>query len=420
LSVSYGVLSTYPPTQCGLATFSAALVAHLASPEDRVGVVAVVDAAQPRPRPEVTHQWVRGDAGGAARAAAALDSFDVVVLQHEYGIYGGPDGADVLAVARALRVPLIVVLHTVLVTPSDHQRAILEELGRLSATLVTMSRTARDRLVEHYAIDPRAVRIIPHGAPADLPAPVDPVDSSASASPPSRSSGAAAPVVLTWGLLGEGKGIEWAIDAMAQLGDLRPAPVYRVVGQTHPKVLEQHGERYRESLRARARELGVESSVQFDARYLDRSELQREVREAAVVLLPYDSREQVTSGVLIEAVAAGRPVVSTGFPHARELLASGAGIVVRRQDPAAIAAAVRRVLTEPTLAAGMAAEARRLAPALLWSAVADQYRAIAADALMAADTMLVDEAGLVDAALLADGAGPAAAALMADAELATA
>jgi len=415
LSVSYGVLSTYPPTQCGLATFSAALVAHLASPEDRVGVVAVVDATQARPRPEVTHQWVRGDVAGAARAAAALDSFDVVVLQHEYGIYGGADGADVLAVARALRVPLIVVLHTVLVTPSDHQRAILEELGRLSATLVTMSRTARDRLVEHYAVDPRAVRVIPHGAPAEVRAPVEAVDGLPAASRPSRP---AAPVVLTWGLLGEGKGIEWAIDAMAQLSDLRPAPVYRVVGQTHPKVLEQHGESYRESLRARARDLGVESAVQFDARYLDRSELQREVREAAVVLLPYDSREQVTSGVLIEAVAAGRPVVSTGFPHARELLASGAGLVVRRQDPGAIAAALRRVLTEPALAAGMAAEARRLAPALLWSAVADQYRAIATDALMAADTLLADEAGLADAAVLA--AGPAAAALMADAELATA
>ncbi len=415
MSVSYGVLSTYPPTQCGLATFSAALVAHLASPEDRVGVVAVVDATQARPRPEVTHQWVRGDVAGAARAAAALDSFDVVVLQHEYGIYGGADGADVLAVARALRVPLIVVLHTVLVTPSDHQRAILEELGRLSATLVTMSRTARDRLVEHYAVDPRAVRVIPHGAPAEVRAPVEAVDGLPAASRPSRP---AAPVVLTWGLLGEGKGIEWAIDAMAQLSDLRPAPVYRVVGQTHPKVLEQHGESYRESLRARARDLGVESAVQFDARYLDRSELQREVREAAVVLLPYDSREQVTSGVLIEAVAAGRPVVSTGFPHARELLASGAGLVVRRQDPGAIAAALRRVLTEPALAAGMAAEARRLAPALLWSAVADQYRAIATDALMAADTLLADEAGLADAAVLA--AGPAAAALMADAELATA
>jgi len=432
LSVSYGVLSTYPPTQCGLATFSAALVAHLASPEDRVGVVAVVDAMQARPRPEVTHQWVRGDVAGAARAAAALDSFDVVVLQHEYGIYGGTDGADVLAVARALRVPLIVVLHTVLVTPSDHQRAILEELGRLSATLVTMSRTARDRLVEHYAVDPRAVRVIPHGAPAEVRAPVEAVDGLdelTAASRPSRPARPAAPVVLTWGLLGEGKGIEWAIDAMAQLSDLRPAPVYRVVGQTHPKVLEQHGESYRESLRARARDLGVASAVQFDARYLDRSELQREVREAAVVLLPYDSREQVTSGVLIEAAAAGRPVVSTGFPHARELLASGAGLVVRRQDPQAIAAALRRVLTEPALAAGMAAEARRLAPALLWSAVADQYRAIATDALMAADTLLADAAGLAGAALLAAEAGPggpppqggpAAATLMAAAELATA
>ncbi len=380
MSVSFGVLSTYPPTQCGLATFSHALVSHLA-PADEVGVVSVVDTPEARPRPEVTHQWVRTDPGGAARAAAALDRFDVVVVQHEYGIFGGRDGADVLAVARAVRVPLVVVLHTVLVTPSAHQRAILEELGRLAATLVTMSHTARQRLVDHYAVDPSQIRVIPHGADASAPA---------RSVEPSRFDGGrldggrppAPPVVLTWGLLGEGKGIEWAIDAMAQLGDLRPAPVYRVLGQTHPKVLEQHGEAYRESLVARARALGVAGSVQFDARYLDRAELQRRIRAADVVLLPYDSREQVTSGVLIEAVAAGRPVVSTGFPHARELLATGAGLVVPRQDPAAIAHALRRVLTEPGLAAGMAAEASRLAPALLWSAVADQYRGVAADALV--------------------------------------
>ncbi len=122
-------------------------------------------------------------------------------------------------------------------------------------------------------------------------------------------------------------------------------------------------------------------AVRFDSRYLARPELNRLIRRADVVLLPYDSREQVTSGVLIEAIAAGRPVVSTGFPHAQELLASGAGLVVDRQDPLAIAGALRRVLTEPGLAAGMAAEADRIAPVLLWPAVADQYREIAADAV---------------------------------------
>jgi glycosyltransferase involved in cell wall biosynthesis len=194
-------------------------------------------------------------------------------------------------------------------------------------------------------------------------------------------------VILTWGLLGEGKGIEWAIEAMPLLGDLNPAPHYRVVGQTHPRVLEQHGEQYRRALTARADRLGVSDSVRFDARYLDRTDLNAVIRQADVVLLPYDSLEQVTSGVLIEAVTAGKPVISTAFPHATELLGSGAGIVVERRDPAGIADALRRVLTEPGLAATMAAEASRIAPDLLWPAVAEQYREVAADAL-SPDTVL--------------------------------
>jgi glycosyltransferase involved in cell wall biosynthesis len=354
-----------------LATFSSSLVDSLGSPTDTVSVVSVVDAPEARPLPEVAHEWVRGKIGGSAAAAAALNRYDVAIIQHEYGIFGGRDGADVLEVARALWVPTIVVLHTVLVTPSAHQRAILEELTRTCDTIVTMTHTARQRLIDHYPVDPRQVRVIPHGA----------VDNRSASSADRRRPVDATPVVLTWGLLGEGKGIEWAIEAMAQIGDLRPKPRYRVVGQTHPRVLERHGEKYRDGLVAQAQRLGVAESVHFDARYLKPAELHRLVQQADVVLLPYDSREQVTSGVLIEAITAGKPVVSTGFPHARELLSSGAGLLVDRQDPAGIAAALRRVLTEPELAANMSAEASRIAPELLWPAVAGRYREAAAEVL---------------------------------------
>jgi glycosyltransferase involved in cell wall biosynthesis len=184
------------------------------------------------------------------------------------------------------------------------------------------------------------------------------------------------PLVLTWGLLGPGKGIEWAIDAMASLRDVFPR--YLVAGKTHPKVLERDGEQYRQALAARARGLGVDDMVEIDASYLAMSELANLVAAADVVLLPYDSPDQVTSGVLIEAVAAGRPVVSTGFPHAVELLATGSGLIVPRRDPDAIAGAVRRVLTEPSLAERMAAQASRQAPSLVWSSVAQRYRSLAA------------------------------------------
>lgn len=380
MSVSYGILSTYPPTQCGLATFSRSLGEALRS-TDPVGVVQMVDAAGTAFPPDVVHQWVRGSAGGEAAAADALNQFDVAIVQHEYGIYGGRDGLDVLDAVAELRVPMILVVHTVLTEPTNRQRLIVQELVSRSAVVVTMTKAARDRLVKHYGTEADKIRVVPHGAhPRYLVARSEAqAPATAWSAPTTDPSLSRRPVVLTWGLLGDGKGIEWAIEAMAQLRDLRP--VYRVVGQTHPKVLEHDGERYRDRLTDRVRRFGVTDLVEFDARYLDPVSLQTLVAEADVVVLPYDSTEQVTSGVLAEAVTAGKPVVSTAFPHAVEALGSGAGLLVARQDPSAIADGLRRVLTDPELAASMSAEAVRIAPEMLWPAVAQQYRDLATHAL---------------------------------------
>jgi glycosyltransferase involved in cell wall biosynthesis len=189
------------------------------------------------------------------------------------------------------------------------------------------------------------------------------------------------PTILTWGLLGPGKGIEWAVEAMAGLADLDPRPRYCVVGQTHPRVVEWAGEAYRNGLEAQVAELGLADHVAFDGRYLDGPTLRSIVRAADIILLPYDSRDQVTSGVLTEAVVAGKPVVSTSFPHAVELLSSGAGLLVPQGDSGAIQEALRTLLTDPVLTAGMAQRSRSLAPGLLWPAVADQYIAVGEDLL---------------------------------------
>ena len=378
MSVSYGILSTYPPTHCGLASFSRSLVESLRA-ADTIGVVQLVDAAAEAFPDDVVHQWVRGSAGGDVTAAAALNQFDVAIVQHEYGIYGGRDGLDVLDAVAGLRVPMVLVLHTVLVEPSHRQRLIIQELISRSSVVVTMTKAARDRLVKHFGTDVDLICVVPHGAHPGHSAARSHAQGQTSTAPPPDADRRRRPVVLTWGLLGDGKGIEWAVEAMAQLRDL--SPVYRVVGQTHPKVLEHDGERYRERLTDRARRFGVTDLVEFDARYLDRVTLQKMVADADVVLLPYDSTDQVTSGVLAEAVSAGKPVVSTAFPHAVEALGSGAGLLVARQDPNAIADGLRRVLTDPDLAASMSAEAIRIAPAMLWPAVAQQYRDLASQAL---------------------------------------
>lgn len=370
MAARLGFLSTYPPTQCGIATFCEALASQLVMDGAEVGVVRLVDTPE-TPRPPVVMQWVTGRARDAARAAAALDTFDVAVIQHEYGIFGGADGMDVIGVAARLHVPLVTVLHTVLTTPTPNQHRVLAWLLDYSDAVVTMTTTARDRLVAGWGVDPALVSVIPHGAQDNRSLVVPAAFRAVGWSPTRR------PVVLTWGLLAQGKGIEWALLALAELRSRIDLPTYQVVGQTHPRVQEVEGEAYRDRLLALTRDLGLTDRVTFDDRYLSGPELREVVRQADIVLLPYDSVDQVTSGVLTEAVAAGKPVVSTSFPHAVELLSGGAGVLVPQRDPNALADALEHVLTAGDVAATMATVSRGLASSLLWPTVAARYLELA-------------------------------------------
>lgn len=365
MAVRISVLSTFPPTACGIATFSEALTLHLRDAGADVGVVRMVDDLQPE-EPPVVDQWVVTDRAVATRAADTMNEYDAALIQHEYGIFGGPDGQDVLDLVSELRVPIITVLHTVLIAPTANQYRILAELCRTSAALITMTETARQRLISGWGVHPSRVVVITHGAEDNRGDPTGP-----------EPTAGARPVVLTWGLLSQGKGIEWAIRAFAQLRDISPVPQYRVVGRTHPRVLEREGEAYRHSLMQLTDDLDLRSIVGFEDDYLSGPALRCIVREADVILLPYDSRDQVTSGVLTEAVAAGKPVISTTFPHAVELLGSGAGLLVPQGDPDALATALRRVLTEEQLSDRMATVSRSIAESLLWPAVARKYIALA-------------------------------------------
>lgn len=361
MGVRLGLLSTFTPTQCGIATFAHALAKHLQRSGAQVSVVRAVDEPQEQVLP-VVHQWVRDRRQGAGAAALVLSDYDVVLVQHEYGIFGGADGEDVLDLLEQVQAPVVTVLHTVLTHPTPNQHRVLAGVVARSSALVTMTETARERLISGWSVEPRHVVVIPHGA-----------EDPRSGITVARDLPAGRPTVLTWGLLSEGKGIEWALLALAGLRGELELPLYRVVGRTHPRVLERDGEAYRSRLVAMTHRLGLESTVVFDDRYLSGTELRQVVSEADVVLLPYDSREQVTSGVLTEAVAAGKPVISTSFPHAVELLSGGAGILVPQGDSDAIAAALARVLTDHAATERMAHEARGLASSLMWPAVARRY-----------------------------------------------
>jgi glycosyltransferase involved in cell wall biosynthesis len=364
---SVAVVSTYPPTRCGIATFSAALVGALRAQEATrdVGIMALGDATV-RPGGEIIGRLVRGGERDLDRAAVALRAFDVVIVQHEYGIYPGADGVAVVGLLDRLNRmdrPVITVLHTVLEHPTPSQRTVLEQVLDRSAATVVMAAVARDRLLARYAVDGARIHVIPHGASVPLDILPDRADDR--------------PTLLTWGLLGPGKGVEVAIDALAQLRGIEPRPRYIVAGETHPKVRELHGESYRGMLVARARDRGVAAQVEFVDRYLDRQALTALIRQADVVVLPYESHEQVTSGVLVDAVACGRPVVASAFPHAVELLGRGAGITVPHNDAAALATALRSVLDEPATAATLRDAARDIAPELSWNSVAQRYLQLA-------------------------------------------
>ena len=363
---SFSFLSTYPPTRCGLATFTQALATALVEPDDaRARIIRAMDVddspavAPLGTRSVIVGELHRGDAASGRDTARSLSSSDAVIVQHEYGIYGGPDGDEILSVLAALTAPSIVVLHTVLPAPTAHQREVLERVTQLAGAVVVMTETARQLLAEHYTVDTRKVSVIPHG--------VTDWSSVAVAPHPDRRE------MLTWGLIGPGKGIEWGIRAMAELAESDPTLHYLVAGLTHPKVVDREGEAYRKSLQRMIDELGLQDRVTLEGRYLDAHQLAAHVAAADIVLLPYDSRDQVTSGVLAEAVAAGKDVIATTFPHSTELLANGVGKLVEHEDPSAIARAAREILHRAT----PADHRRALAVDVSWPAVAAQYRSLA-------------------------------------------
>lgn len=356
------LVGTFPPTACGLATFTASLRSAIASvsPAVEAGVIRMVATGEATtPSPHVVAEWTMGDPVSRQLALGRLDDFDVVVVQHEYGIFGGPDGAEIVDFLRRSPVPSVVVLHTVLDKPTHQQRSVLGDVLDAAGLVVVQSEVARLRLVDGFPAIARNVVVVPHGA---WTTPFGP-----------RRLASASPVVLTWGLLGPGKGLEHGIDAMAHLSDLAPAPTYLIVGRTHPKVADREGESYRDWLVELARARGVADRVNFEDDYLGATEMQAMVRSADVVLLPYDSTDQVTSGVLVEAIAAGIPVVSTAFPHAVEALQHGNGLVVRHGDPAGIARALRTILTRRDVAESMRAKAVEQGKLLWWPTVARTY-----------------------------------------------
>lgn len=354
------MVSTYPPTRCGIATFARSLSDAMVTAGADVDIIGLGSEGSDALR------HVHGGAQDLPATAQVLSDYQVVMLQHEFGIYAGPDGADAPRLLAEIDAPVITVLHTVPPEPTAGQRRNLQSLLDGSDSIVVMSNAADRVLRNSYSVRPNSVRVIPHGAP----------DMGLVRRQPRA---ALRPRLLTWGLLSESKGIEWGIRAMALLGDVDPSPEYFVLGATHPKVKAHEGERYRESLMALAESLGVRDRVIFMDTYLTTDLLTEVIGTATAYLLPYESRVQICSGVLVEAAVAGGPVIATRFPHAEELLADGTGFLVDHADPRAIADAFQRIIDDPAQADRMRALSRAVSQDFLWGSVAESYLDLATD-----------------------------------------
>ena len=277
-------------------------------------------------------------------------------LQHEFGIYGEVGDRALRRLVEKVTTPIVTTLHTVLRRPDPLQRELTRLLVKRSAHTVVISQAARRMLAESYRVDPTAIEVVPHGV-HHLPQPAR--------HPGDR------PTVLTWGLLGPGKGIEWGIEALSHLKSLDPPPRYVVAGATHPQVLRTQGDAYRLGLEQLARDLDVTDLLQMEDTYLSDDDLGRLLGSADIAFLPYDSTDQVSSGVLVEALGAGLPVVATAFPHAVEMLEGGAGIVVPHRDPRAMAEAISKLLTDPEALDAARRRAEAVGETLLWPVIAE-------------------------------------------------
>lgn len=341
---SVALIGSYLPRQCGIATFTADLATAIVDndPDIDCTIVAMNDRREGYEYPETVKFQIDQDNLNDYRLAADflnLRNPAIICLQHEYGIFGGRRGSFIIELAKNLKSPLFTTLHTVLREPSADEKKIIIQLSELSAGLVVMSEHAADFLRDEYQIPERKISLIHHGV-LDVPfLDPDPCKSKIGADDKT--------VILTFGLLSPGKGIEFMIDGLPDIVGTHPDVLYYVVGATHPHCKAESGEDYRLSLHHRAKELGVGDNIVFHDRFLERDELLEIIRAADIYVTPYLNEAQVVSGTLAYAVGAGKAVVSTPYWHAQEMLADGRGRLVPFRDSRALALQINQLLDCP-------------------------------------------------------------------------
>lgn len=363
-------VGNYVPRRCGIATYTrdlrCAVAEHL--PGTEAFVVSMNDAGGPHAYPEeVRFECADQDVAAYQRAADFLNlaNVDVVSLQHEYGIFGGEAGSHVLALLRGLRAPVHTTLHTVLAEPAAAQRQVMGEILHLSARVAVMTERGRTLLRTVYGVADDRIDVIPHGIPD-----MEFVDPSFHKD---RFGLEQAHVLLTFGLLSPNKGIEHVIRALPDVVARHPRVVYAVLGATHPHLVREQGEHYRDGLVQLVNDLGMQNHVVFHDRYVDMPELLAFLGAADIYVTPYLAQDQITSGTLAYAFGCGKAVLSTPYWHAAELLADGRGVLVPFRDSSAVAHAICELLEDDARRHAMRKRAWLLGREMVWSRVAERY-----------------------------------------------
>jgi glycosyltransferase involved in cell wall biosynthesis len=363
-------LGDYMPRQCGIATFTTDICEAVAA--EYPDCECIVGAVNDRPEgydysTRIRFEIDEKELDSYRRAADFLNinNVEVVSVQHEFGIYGGPAGSHLLALLRDVHMPVVTTLHTVLREPNESQRSVMEQLDVLSNRFIVMAERGRKLLKEVYGISPGKIDLIPHGVP-DVQF-IDPTFHKDQFGVEGKT------VLLTLGLLSPNKGIEYVIEALPAILKMYPNVVYIVLGATHPNLLLREGETYRLKLERLAEDRGVTGNVIFYNRFVPLEELTDFIGAADIYVTPYLNEAQITSGTLAYSFGAGKAVISTPYLHARELLARDRGILVPFRDSAAIADGVNRLLSDPALMAGMRKRAWKLGREMIWPVVARQY-----------------------------------------------
>ncbi|MGS0763741.1 glycosyltransferase family 4 protein [Syntrophomonas curvata] len=365
-------LGTYPPKQCGIATFSADLRRSLIKNNCDVKVMAVSDESYKYAYPDEVlfnlQQHNKQDYVKAAKFINSAAAVPLVIVQHEYGIYGGEDGDYLLELVRRLHKPYVVVTHTVLPQPSKHQKQVLNQLCHHAAAVVGMTRKSAGLLADLYEAPAELIHVIPHGVPD--------FKKQNSNCLKKKYGFEGREIISTFGLIGPGKGLELGIEAISGLVPEWPSLCYLVLGQTHPMLKQYEGEKYRHMLEQLVHDLGLTNNVRFVNKYLSDEEIGEYLYMSDIYLSPYPNKDQAVSGTTAFAVGCGRAIVSTAYAYASEVLAGKRGLLAQQPEAQELSGLIRSILMDQALKSRLQNRAQDLGKSWTWFNVGQQYKGL--------------------------------------------